>query len=563
MAGRNPKYNTWSHRGRRDTFETNFHIGEDDQTSNSSTHNSLDEASTLNPRYRNNSRSDSLTENSEDGDGETPEDEGNLEDITLKTENDIEITNEINETVVTDNSIEGISVSDILVNLKSDGGDKVFEIVVGGARSVSSSPNPVETNKVVLRDKRGHKLHLTRPESNFTPTLNKTKKKVKRFRSTGGSIYQKDREKDVFLLYFSDGKATAMDLSFAFKRHSIEWCEYEKDFNPSHSILYDLSVFLFTCKRIVAVLSPGFYQSNLFMYFLQTTVKYCVDHGKNALIPILVDTTPSDIPLWLNSFRYFQCVHPNWTEDVCEVLAEKVQPLKCKDHVWNEHFNTISSTTSEPLNPKKKLSKRTEREMKIWLQTKFGSLPQEFQNERSNAGENEEIEKTENVSAKRGVNSEIMFANQLRQENKKVYDSADTFIEEGFDVAVGDILEICETCEDGKYVRVRNSRGQTTSMPKQNVLPNVFLLPKAAVEMLQFPALKAENDAFERELRSIGMKVFTTVHSAPLNSRYKFQKNDIFAKIYVKGKYANVKNCRNEILFVENRFLKEKDFKQN
>ncbi|ESO87461.1 hypothetical protein LOTGIDRAFT_166615 [Lottia gigantea] len=374
---------------------------------------SLDEASSLNPRYREDSRSESLEESIVDSEVETSESERKLED-------DFKCAK---QTVSADKSVENVLVSNRL---------------------------DAEDEETKTANKRGgDKSDLTRPESDFTPTLNKTETKVKRYQSTGGSIYQNDREKDIFLLYFQDGKATAMDLTFAFKRLGKEWCEYEKDFNPSHSILYDLSVFLFRCKRIVAVLSPGFYQSNLFMYFLQTTVKYCVDHGKNALIPILVGTTPSDIPPWLNSFRYFQCVHPNWTEDVCAVFTEKVQPLKCKgehlwnehfntisstkseppnmtiklskrtqenmkartsiavvwsnlaeekvrqpssriskfqplkckgEHLWNEHFNTISSTKSEPPNMTIKLSKRTQENMKIWLKKKFGSLPQEFQN---------------------------------------------------------------------------------------------------------------------------------------------------------------------------------------
>ncbi|KAK6171445.1 hypothetical protein SNE40_019634 [Patella caerulea] len=375
--------------------------------------------------------------------------------------------------------------------------------------------------------------------------------------TTGSDSDQLEKENDLFLYYVSvPGCSKLAELIRGLEENKkFKYFDFERDFLPNRSLLNELGLFLHSSKRTVLVLSSLFYASKMHMYVLQTVVSYCVDYGLCAIVSLLVDTDPLEMPECLSVFPYIDTKEDEWFLKLKFQLNQKVNKIESSictklNHVSIDEFSTLRSVNSEPPTIRRQLSERTKLEMQIWCR---------YKTRRSKTMPHESIarkpEESQCQVKKRTIDDNLIFSCQLRAEGKLVYECSEMHIGQSLKLDEGDVLEVLDdTCT--KECKVRNSQGQIGYIPYSLLTPSLFNLPSAAVKLLNQPISEANNTEFRQRLEEMGKDISQAVGSSPGNRmNLKVNKGDILLKVSNTGNWSKFKNYHNEIGYIDAKLI--------
>ncbi|XP_050391301.1 uncharacterized protein LOC126810343 [Patella vulgata] len=377
--------------------------------------------------------------------------------------------------------------------------------------------------------------------------------------TTGSYSDQFEKENDLFLYYVPVPRCSKIDelIRGLEENKKLKYFDFERDFLPNKSLLNELGVFLHTSKRTVIVLSPFFYASKMHMYVLQTVVSYCVDYEICAIVSLLVDTDPSQMPKGVSLFPYIDTKEDGWFLKLKRQLDLKVGKIESSictklSHVSIDEFSTIRSVNSEPATIRRQLSERTKLEMQIWFRFRSG---------RSKTMPNESIipkpKESQYQVKERTVDDNVIFACHLRAEGKNVYECSEMHIGESLKLNEGDVLEVLDNTCSGDC-KVRNSQGQTGYIPYGLLTPSLFPLPSAAVKLANQPISEANNTEFRQRLEETGLEIYQAVENHSGNiMNLKVKKGDILLKVSNTGNRCKVKNYHNEIGYIDAKLIKK------
>ncbi|XP_050392129.1 uncharacterized protein LOC126810858 isoform X2 [Patella vulgata] len=328
------------------------------------------------------------------------------------------------------------------------------------------------------------------------------------------------------------------------KNKQLTYFDFERDFRPNKSLLHEIGYFLHTTKRTILVLSPLFYASNFHMYVLETTVSYCIDNRLDAIICLLVDTSPSEIPKCLSVFSYIDTKDDGW-------FVKLVRQLNVKGHISMDDVETLRSVHSDPPTIRRPLPENVKLQLQTWFRSK-SMHPKINATETNSPGRNQIGDKQATMD------NNVIFARELRREMKDVYESSEQFKTESLNIAEGDVLEVLDGAKFGdEKALIRNSQGQTGHIPYRLLTPSLFPLPSSAVKLLNQPISKSNNKEFRERLEKMGLKVHVAVESFHGNTGLiKVNKNDILLKISQTENQVKVKNYQNVIGYIEEKLIR-------